>query len=113
MPLSVYSAFSHAMTVSSVRAEPTDARLVYRPLSVRAPVVLEPEKKTALGELVFEPARACEDDCYTGFQLGSKREAECRQEARAGRGDGTEEVGQRGGSEGRQDQTGGSMMNAS
>ena len=62
------------MTVSSVRAEPADPRLVYRPLSVRAPVVLEPEKKTALGELVFEPGRACEDDCYTGFQLGSKRE---------------------------------------
>ena len=73
MPVSVYSAFSHAMTVSSVRAEPADPRLLYRPLSVRAPVVLEPEKKTALGELVFEPARACGDDCYTGFQLGSKR----------------------------------------
>ncbi|XP_043192988.1 transmembrane protein 131-like [Amphibalanus amphitrite] len=73
VPLSVYSAFGHAMTVSSVRAEPADRRLVYRPLSARAPVVLEPEKRTALGELVFEPARACEDDCYTGFQLDSKR----------------------------------------
>ncbi|XP_037086689.1 transmembrane protein 131-like [Pollicipes pollicipes] len=75
VPLSVYSAFGHAMTVSSVRAEPPDRRLVFRPVSTRAPVVLEPEKKTSLGELRFEPARACGDDCYTGFQLTSKRGA--------------------------------------
>ena len=63
------------MTVSSVRAEPADRRLVYRPTPGRAPVVLEPEKRTALGELVFEPARACGDDCYTGFRLDSKRKS--------------------------------------